>query len=490
VSLSALEPSLPFSSPLRTREHTSEAGSPTLEQVLLMRQRPDLTTRDLGYGSVRDSGVAEDIYSCLLSPSLEELDYSLEMNSPRPKLQDIVGIDQAVAQAVQNLQSLQKMRVEMYSDLGFPTVPDPLPVVPPPPPPPPRPALLSEDLTTVCVGLLPKPVPVTSSDPLALERAARLYRSAASVCQANCTWSGQLPHRSSTAAPHSSYSTKIFLGGVPWDISEQTLIQSFSEFGEVRVEWPGRDYTSPPKGYLYLVFQDEEDVKDLLAKCSQDFNTRDSYYYKIASRRSKAKDKEVQIIPWVLSDSNYVRCSSPRLDPQKTVFVGALHGMMTAQALAVVFNDLFQGVIYAGLDTDKYKYPIGSGRVTFNNKTSYMKAVAAAFIEIKTPRFSKKVQVDPYLEDTLCCMCTVKQGPYFCRERVCFNYFCHSCWEIHHADTRPLHKPLMRNIRGITRARASQHHHDYNNNNHGRYRNSYHDQSRNLSDYFIQAFGS
>ena len=30
---------------------------------------------------------------------------------------------------------------------------------------------------------------------------------------------------------------------------------AFSEFGEVRVEWPGRDYSSPPKGYLYLVFQ-------------------------------------------------------------------------------------------------------------------------------------------------------------------------------------------------------------------------------------------
>ena len=56
-------------------------------------------------------------------------------------------------------------------------------------------------------------------------------------------------------------------------------------------------------------------------------------------------------------------------------------------------NSTCQGVIYAGLDTDKYKYPIGSGRVTFNNKSSYMKAVSAAFIEIKTPRFSKKVQV-------------------------------------------------------------------------------------------------
>ena len=44
-----------------------------------------------------------------------------------------------------------------------------------------------------------------------------------------------------------------------------------------------------------------------------------------------------------------------------------------------------------------------------------MKAVAAASIEIKTPRFCKKVQVDPYLEDTLCSLCSMKQGPYFCR---------------------------------------------------------------------------
>ena len=82
----------------------------------------------------------------------------------------------------------------------------------------------------------------------------------------------------------------------------------------------------------------------------------------------------------MISDSNYVKCAAPRLDPQKTVFVGALHGMMTAQGLAMIFQvhtislyfwvhatvkldtlsqDLFGGVVYAGLDTDKYKYPIG-----------------------------------------------------------------------------------------------------------------------------------
>ena len=67
---------------------------------------------------------------------------------------------------------------------------------------------------------------------------------------------------------------------------------------------------------------------------------------KISSRRMR--NKEVQVIPWVLSDSNHVRCMSPRLDPQKTVFVGALHGMLTAEGLCNIFNDLFGGVVYAG----------------------------------------------------------------------------------------------------------------------------------------------
>jgi len=109
-------------------------------------------------------------------------------------------------------------------------------------------------------------------------------------------------------------------------------------------------------------------------------------------------------------------------------------------------------VVYAGLDTDKHKYPIGSGRVTFNNSKSYMKAVAAAFIEIKTQRFCKKVQVDPYLEDALCSLCHIKQGPYFCRDLNCFSYYCRSCWDHQHA-AHAHHKPLMRNIRGLTRAR-------------------------------------
>ena len=485
----SLEASNHHISPLRAREHCSEAGSPTFEQVLLMSQRSPIQV-DCGQSSTKDgalSSVANPLSNTYANSYLSssyspvKSDSSPEVRRPtvRPSLADMVDIDLAVAHAVQNLQKLQQQQAQLYGGFGassFPTQAsganyDLLP----------RPSndegisILNSILSSVAtnntplndhgvgsgnqaVGMqLQQSYPIlnsTLSDPLALERAARQYRSAASVCDASCTWSGQLPPRSSTAGPNSSYSTKIFLGGVPWDISEHTLVQAFAEFGDVRVEWPGRDYTSPPKGYLYLVFQEEGDVTDLLAKCSQDYNTRDSYYYKISSRRMRSK--EVQIIPWVLTDSNFIRCPSPRLDPQKTVFVGALHGMMTAQGLALVFNDLFGGVVYAGLDTDKFKYPIGSGRVTFNNNKSYMKAVAAAFIEIKTPRFCKKVQVDPYLEDTLCSVCGLKQGPYFCRELECFNYFCHGCWDDHHR-ARQMHKPLMRNIRGLTRARTSTH---------------------------------
>jgi len=510
VSFSVPSSSLSYYSPMRGRAHTSEAGSPTLEQVLLMSSCKS-NAGDVGYNSsIPSSSSKSDLYSStsFLATSSPGGEFSRAHSSPpktRPTLSDMMGIDLAVAQAVQNLQQLQQQQAQLYSGLGIDAVPSKVstPIMPEPQTrddagvnilnsilssvahQPPTQGQGSSCKDTVVHTPEPSPYPQFSTsiggstDPLALERAARLYRSAASVCEATCTWSGQLPPRSSMAGPNSSYSTKIFLGGVPWDISEQTLVQAFAEFGEVRVEWPGRDYTSPPRGYLYLVFQEEGDVTDLLAKCSQDYHTRDSYYYKISSRRMRAK--EVQIIPWVLTDSNFVRCPSPRLDPQKTVFVGALHGMMTAQGLAVVFNDLFGGVVYSGLDTDKFKYPIGSGRVTFNNSRSYMKAVAAAFIEIKTPRFCKKVQVDPYLEDTLCSMCGMKQGPYFCRDLGCFNYFCHSCWDLHHSS-RPNHKPLMRNIRGLTRARSS-YQGDFNG---GRYRQ---DPVRDLAQQFGQTFG-
>ena len=76
-------------------------------------------------------------------------------------------------------------------------------------------------------------------------------------------------------------------------------------------------------------------------------------------RKATIHSEQVQIIPWVMGDSNHVRQPSQRLDSGKTVFVGALHGMITAEILGNIMNDLFGNVVYSGIDTDKHKYPIG-----------------------------------------------------------------------------------------------------------------------------------
>ena len=199
-----------------------------------------------------------------------------------------------------------------------------------------------------------------------LDHAAKYHRSSAALYDASCTWSGVLPPRSHRFI---TYSPKVFLDGIPWDISEQTLMQILKPFGQIRIEWPGKEQNAAqPKGYVYVIFESEKQVKALLQACSiQDnfsgssncestgsipslcssavsANTNGNYYYKISSKR--IKEKEVEVIPWIIGDSNYIKSTNQKLDSTKTVFVGALHGKLTA--LAKIMNDLFDGVVYAG----------------------------------------------------------------------------------------------------------------------------------------------
>ena len=54
---------------------------------------------------------------------------------------------------------------------------------------------------------------------------------------------------------------QVFLGGVPWDVTETALRQTFLQFGNIQVEWPGKENSAnPPKGYVYILFENEKQV--------------------------------------------------------------------------------------------------------------------------------------------------------------------------------------------------------------------------------------
>ncbi|XP_013137701.1 PREDICTED: uncharacterized protein LOC106102697 [Papilio polytes] len=46
----------------------------------------------------------------------------------------------------------------------------------------------------------------------------------------------------------------------------------------------------------------------------------------------------------------------------------------------------------------------------------------------------------------MCSVCNLQQGPYFCRDPLCFRYFCRACWAWQHRNVS--HKQLMRWSKG------------------------------------------
>ena len=55
----------------------------------------------------------------------------------------------------------------------------------------------------------------------------------------------------------------MFLGGVPWDITESALFTAFKMYGPIRIEWPGKDNSTIPKGYLYVIFENDKQASNI-----------------------------------------------------------------------------------------------------------------------------------------------------------------------------------------------------------------------------------
>ncbi|XP_078534579.1 cytoplasmic polyadenylation element-binding protein 2 isoform X1 [Lissotriton helveticus] len=246
------------------------------------------------------------------------------------------------------------------------------------------------------------------------------------------------------------FSRKVFVGGLPPDIDEDEITASFRRFGPLVVDWPHKAESKsyfPPKGYAFLLFQEESSVQVLIDACIEE----DGKLYLCVSSPT-IKDKPVQIRPWNLSDSDFVMDGSQPLDPRKTIFVGGVPRPLRAVELAMIMDRLYGGVCYAGIDTDpELKYPKGAGRVAFSNQQSYIAAISARFVQLQHGDIDKRVEVKPYvLDDQMCdeCQgtrCGGKFAPFFCANVTCLQYYCEFCWaNIHSRAGREFHKPLVK----------------------------------------------
>ncbi|VDL77076.1 unnamed protein product [Nippostrongylus brasiliensis] len=257
------------------------------------------------------------------------------------------------------------------------------------------------------------------------------------------------------------FARKVFVGGLPIDVTEEEIWQTFSVFGNVLVDWPRRpDGTSARDeesgrgsrsmtGYVFLVFEEESSVQYLVSECHKE---DDRYYLFVSS--PTMRDKPVQVRPWRLADMDFI--SNPRtvMDPRRTVFIGGVPRPTRANELAECLERLYGPVCYVGIDIDpELKYPKGAARVTFVTTQAFIAAINGRFVHVHHGDSQKRVEIKPYVMDEQMCdhcegkQCSSRYAPYFCGDVDCLQYYCEICWDrVHYrpGSRRMEHRPLVR----------------------------------------------
>ena len=245
-----------------------------------------------------------------------------------------------------------------------------------------------------------------------------------------------------------TYSKKVFVGGLPPDLDGDDIRRHFGQFGGLVVDWPHRARSGavfPPKGYAFLLFEQEIAVHKLLQSCLQE----EGRFYIFLSSTSQ-RDKKVQVRPWFLVNSEYYYNKTVPVDLRKTVFIGGVPRPMKACELAEYMDEKFGNVCYAAIDLDPdVNYPKGAGRVAFTSTNSFIGAVSSRFTQMTYEDVCKGIEVKPYvLDDQMCdechgIQCDGKYAPFYCGSVSCLQYYCEHCWATVHAlASKSNHRPL------------------------------------------------
>lgn len=164
-------------------------------------------------------------------------------------------------------------------------------------------------------------------------------------------WSGDI-----TAESHENpeYSRKVFIGGIPSNVGEDRLRRIFSRYPITKIEWPACEtgYVQR-KGFAYIIFENEDDVKNLIRECKKNTVSHrnnseiltqresESFYYYFTNFGNRAL---LEIIPWIINDSCFAK-SKNIAEYSKSVFMGGLHGKLTGNIYINCFQTYIHSII-------------------------------------------------------------------------------------------------------------------------------------------------
>ncbi|VIO89865.1 cytoplasmic polyadenylation element binding protein CPEB2, putative [Brugia malayi] len=241
------------------------------------------------------------------------------------------------------------------------------------------------------------------------------------------------------------FSRKVFVGGLPPDVTANSLSLFFEQFGANTVDWPHRKCTGsdiPPNGYAFVVFMSDRSVEYLVSRCICKQGKLN-----ILLKNGKKEVKVVQVRPWALSDQVYRVTDAKPLSDRFSVFIGGVPRTTTASELAMLLQQTIGDVVYVSLEVDaETKYPKGAAQVVFNNRESYLTAIAMRLITLTTIDQVKEIEIKPYLMDFAQCeMCNLADARYLCPELCCLMYMCEPCWtEVHKQRGLLHHRPMTK----------------------------------------------
>lgn len=244
------------------------------------------------------------------------------------------------------------------------------------------------------------------------------------------------------------FSLKVFLGGIPANLTTNILQLNFAKFGKNQIDWPKKSpiQDRPPNGYAFAVFDNEQSILQMLRFCHQSNNR---VFFPVYTLNGLMHPVEVKI--WEMKNTVYATIIDWRKFRRFSVFVGGIPRTCTAAMLTCAIEEVIGPVAYCTIELDPHHfYPKGAACVVFTEKESYIKAIAAHEVMLSFGTFERKVEFKAFLASNMPCeKCGMTNGTRYCQEMICLAYYCMNCWKLIH-NARPSmsgHTPSKRHVK-------------------------------------------